>query len=125
MRTRFNDGRYWERALAGEFLCRVDPPVRHRPVRGRSDEVPGSVSIMASFYEAVNEGAIRFVFRCDIVLRPDGSFGGYDAIRGLPARPDPKLLVEDGVAYGFREPTPAELAAYRRRLARRRAGPRS
>src|SRR5215213_8057206 len=77
IQDRFNSGRYWERALAGEFICRVYPPVKRRPVRNRPDEVPGSVSIMADFYRLVNDSDAEFVFRVDIVLRPDGSLGGY------------------------------------------------
>lgn len=63
---------------------------------------------MASFYALVNEHEAVFVFRADVVVRPDGSFGGRSAIEHNDPRPDPKKLVESGITYCAREPTTAE-----------------
>lgn len=115
LQERFNAGKYWERAMAGAYICQTFPAPRKRQI-SHTDEPVGSEVMMVDFFEPVNPSTCRFVFRADVVLRPDGSFGGRDAQRGQSARPDPKKLVDNGVTYCFREPTPQELRMHLNRL---------
>lgn len=98
MRRRFNEGRYWERALEGEFICRADqPPKKHDPES--RDEPPGTASYIVEYFRPIGNDQFVFVFRVHVYVRSDGTIGGRDAVLGRNPRPDPKTLVEDGVKY--------------------------
>jgi hypothetical protein len=88
MRRRFNDGRYWERALAGEFRCCLKN--QHTPT-GR-DHPPGTTS----FLVACDDGTDRRVFIAHLFATE--GIGDEWTIRAS-GKPDPKFLVEDGVEY--------------------------
>ena len=84
-RRRFNHGRYWERARAGEFRQEAKRDRLARPLAGQP---PGTRSQIVYYSSAAGE-KIAVVHQ---YLRPDGRLGGS----GLP---DPQWLVEDGVEY--------------------------
>ena len=84
VRRRFNEGRSWQRAQAGEFTQVVDDECNP----GSPAEPPGTRSPMVAYLDATGQ-RIALVHQ---YLRPDGTLGGS-------GRPDPKLLVEGGVAY--------------------------
>jgi hypothetical protein len=107
LQDRFNDGGYWERAVAGTYLCQIKP--RPKPSNAANpEEPPGTKTYRISFYEIVSSTEHSLVFRVHAHIRPDWSLGGRDAILGRTPRPDPKALVEGGVKYAFREPTQEE-----------------
>jgi hypothetical protein len=81
----FNEGRYWERAQAGEFRQVVFWRGRTTP----SFEPPGTESQMVRYIDQSGDD----VAQVHQYVRPDGSLGG----RGH--RPDPKRLFQDGAIY--------------------------
>src|SRR3954447_25964389 len=92
MRRRFNEGRYWERALEGEFVCRADrPPKKHKSES--KDEPPNTGSYVVEYFLPRGTDHFVFAFKIHIYLRPAGSLGGRDAVLGREPRPDPKVTV--------------------------------
>jgi hypothetical protein len=86
MQERFNKGRYWERAKAGEFAVVVMED-RH-PALTAANEPFCTHSQMVSYRDTAN----REIARVHQYVRPDGSIGAS-------GRPDPKRLYQDGVLY--------------------------
>jgi hypothetical protein len=82
----FNEGRYWERAKAGEFSV-VQLEHRH-PALTAANEPHCTYSQMLSYRDASGDE----VARVHQYLRPDGKIGAS----GLP---DPKRLFANGVLY--------------------------
>lgn len=81
LRRLFNDGRYYERALAGELLMSVesDPPPR-----AEAGQPPGTKSQMVWYFDkSLNRVALVHQY-----VLPDGSIGAS-------GRPDPKRLLLD------------------------------
>lgn len=82
IRRIFNEGKYWERALAGELKTHIsrdrcpDPPPAGEPVGTRSQIV--------YYYDQGEPVAVVHQY-----LRPDGTLGAS-------GRPDPKHLVVNG-----------------------------
>jgi hypothetical protein len=86
MQRRFNEGRYWERAIAGEFKVIV---MEHRhPALTAANEPFCTYSQMVSYRDTENNE----IARVHQYLRQDGSIGAS-------GRPDPKRLLENGVLY--------------------------
>lgn len=97
LRRRFNHGRYWDRARSGEFrqvLLRDGHP--SQPL---AKEPPCTRSQIIA-YLAADGTRIAVVHQ---YLRRDGQLGAG-------GRPDPKLLVEDGVRHVPAEPSEADEA---------------
>ena len=86
MQRRFNEGRYWERAQAGEFTM-ILMEDRH-PSLMAADEPFCTHSQMVSYRDTENNE----IARVHQYLRPDGKIGAS-------GRPDPKRLFEDGTLY--------------------------
>lgn len=86
LRQRFDDGRYAERADAGE-LRQVLRRNGHPTLAGASEPFCTRSQIVA-YLDADGE-RIAVIHR---YLRPDGTLGGS-------GRPDPKMLAEGGVVY--------------------------
>ena len=86
MQRRFNEGRYWERAKAGEFTVTVVED-RH-PALTAANEPHCTHSQMLSYRDTSGSE----IARVHQYLRPDGTVGAS-------GRPDPKRLFEDGVLY--------------------------
>lgn len=86
---RFNDGRYLERAVAGEFSPGEFTCCLKDEKRPESTEEPtGSRSLTIAYLNLAGEAT----FLVHLYLRADGEIGGKK-------RPDPKWLVEEGVVY--------------------------
>jgi hypothetical protein len=82
----FNEGNYWDRALYGDL--HQAPVADDHIQRKRSGQPPCTHSqLMAYQDEQGRQVAIVHQFR-----RPDGTLGGE-------GRPDPKLLLQEGVLY--------------------------
>lgn len=86
MRRIFNEGRYWERAKAGE-LTSVILEDRH-PSLTAANEPFCTYSQLISYRDTTG----REVARVHQYVRPDG-------IIGASGRPDPKRLLHEGVLY--------------------------
>ncbi len=86
LRAVFNRERYWERAKGGE-LTSVLMKDRH-PSLSKAKEPFCTKSQMVSY----RDGAGNEVVRVHQYLRPDGTLGAS-------GRPDPKLLLMNGVLY--------------------------
>lgn len=86
LRRRFNEGRYWERVLSGEL--RVQSRRNAHPSPDTSGEPCCTRSQILAYLDHVGR-RIAVVHQS---LRPDGAIGGS-------GRPDPKMLVEEGVEY--------------------------
>lgn len=86
LRRRFNEGRYWERARAGEFQQIVK--YNGRPNPADSGEPYCTRSQIVVYVDEQNQ-KIAHVHQ---YLRPDGTIGGA-------GKPDPKRLLEEGVVY--------------------------
>jgi len=84
IRQLFNEGKYWERALAGELVMHLGSD--RVPRRLPPGEPPGTRSQIIYYYDAEGE-PVAVVHQ---YLRPDGSLGAS-------GRPDPKQLLIDGV----------------------------
>jgi hypothetical protein len=81
----FNDGKYWERAKAGEFTQVVKRSGTPRP---DANQPAGTLSQVVIYLDA--DGFE--IARVHQYLRPDGTLGAS-------GRPDPKRLFRDGVIY--------------------------
>ena len=86
LRRRFNSGDYWARAERGEFLTELR--WNGHPTSTRSNEPFCTHSQIVAYLDDTGQ-RIAVVHQ---YLRPDATLGGS-------GRPDPKLLVEDGVTY--------------------------
>ena len=88
MQRRFNEGRYWDRMIAGEFrevVKEYHPNTAYPEVIERH---PGACSVTAHYLDEND----RVIAEVHYFRLPDGSV--------IPnKRPDPKLLFEDGVMY--------------------------
>jgi hypothetical protein len=91
LRQRFNDGDYASRAAAGEFAI-VLRRESHPTLAGSTEPFCTRSQILA--YLDQDGERIAVVHR---YLRADGTLGGS-------GRPDPKMLIEDGVIYRILEP---------------------
>jgi len=87
LRQRFNDGRYWERAQAGE-LHAVVTDTRH-PSLPVANEPICTESQMVSYRDQDGQE----IARVHQYLRPDKE------TLGASGRPDPKRLYEGGILY--------------------------
>jgi hypothetical protein len=86
MQRRFNEGRYWQRMQAGEFVeVIMDLSV---PQAGILERHPDAESVKAHYRDHHGNDIVEVHY----YRLPDGS-----VIPGK--RPDPKLLFEDGVMY--------------------------
>lgn len=85
LRQRFNDGQYWQRATAGELRQEVKRSTLARP---EAEQVQGTVSQIVHYYNAQGE-KVAVVHQ---YLQPDGTIGAS-------GRPDPKMLLENGILY--------------------------
>lgn len=86
----FNEGRYHERALAGEF----DRKIRDRPLdmsKGINNAIEGTVTREERY---IDKASGEEIARVHYYLRPDGVI----AASGLV---DPKRLRHEGVLYGL------------------------
>lgn len=82
IQTLFNEGRYYERTLLGEFRTQV---LKSRvPKHLHTREPPGTLSQIVAYYGP--QGRVAVVHQ---YLRPDGSLGAS-------GRPDPKQLLHEG-----------------------------
>ena len=90
LRRRFNRGRYYERVLSGQLTTRMK---QTHPSRTAANE-PFCTWTQEVFYI---DSANQEIARVHQYLRPDGTLGAS----GLP---DPKMLVENGIAYRLRKP---------------------
>lgn len=82
IQTKFNEGRYYERTLLGEFRTQV---LKSRvPKHLHPGEPPGTLSQIVAYYGP--QGRVAIVHQ---YLRPDGSLGAS-------GRPDPKQLLLEG-----------------------------
>lgn len=86
MCQKFNSGRYWERARAGEFLIVVIED-RH-PSLTKANEPFCTRSQMVSYRDANNDE----VARVHQYLRTDGTIGAS-------GKPDPKRLLENNILF--------------------------
>ncbi len=85
----FNEGRYYERFLDGEFIaCLHD---EKNPAS--TDEPPGTRSLTVYYMDLLGQRICLVHF----YLRPDGTIGG----RGKQ-KPDPKMLIHEDVRYEIR-----------------------
>lgn len=88
MQRRFNEGRYWERMQAGEFVEEVQQihsDTLYPEVLARH---PGAQSVTTWYRDHSGQMIVELHY----FRMPDGSV--------IPnKRPDPKLLFEDGVLY--------------------------
>jgi hypothetical protein len=85
LRRMFNEGRYYERALAGEFRVNV---VYDSPAGAASRQPKGTKSQILEYWDKYGRRiATMHQFRL-----PSG-------LLGASGRPDPKSLVVDGVEY--------------------------
>jgi len=88
MQRRFNEGKYWERMQAGEFvevIKEFHPDTIYPEVIQRH---PGACSVTTHYVD--QQGTL--IAELHYYRLPDGSV--------IPGhRPDPKLLFEDGVLY--------------------------
>jgi hypothetical protein len=88
MRKLFNDGRYFERARAGEFRVVIVADTR---ASRRSGQPHGTRSQEIHYCDKYGRTvAILHQYR-----RPDGTLGGS-------GRPDPKFLIIEGMIYRLR-----------------------
>jgi hypothetical protein len=87
----FNDGRYFERAEAGEFRQVVRR--NGHPTPPAADEPDCTRSQIISYYDG-NGNRVANVHR---YLRPDGTVG-------LSGKADPKCLLQNGVLYKIGHP---------------------
>jgi len=86
MQRKFNEGRYWERLVEGEFTAVI---MEHRhPSLMLANEPFCTFSQMVSYRDSQD----KEIARVHQYLRPDGSIGAS-------GRPDPKRLFEDGILY--------------------------
>lgn len=86
LRLLFNQNAYWQKAQSGEFTHTIDADrVPSPPPPGHP---PGTRSQMISYFDSQGNR----VARVHQYLRPDGSIGGS-------GRPDPKMLMVNGVIY--------------------------
>jgi len=84
----FNEGRYWERAVAGEFRTKIRGPGTN-PAPPEMNQPPGTVTQTVGYYDRHGK-KIAVVHQ---YLLPDGvSLGGS-------GRPDPKALVVGDTLY--------------------------
>lgn len=91
LRRIFNEGRYWERALSGEFQMK-----RRRnshPSPEKSGEPFCTLSQIIAYYDADNQR----IANVHQYLRPDGTIGGSH-------RPDPKAVVIGDTLYYVEAP---------------------
>ncbi len=86
LRRRFNEGEYWLRTESGALTVEV------RRSGHPSPEGSGEPYCTRSQIVAYSDRIGRRVAVVHQYLRPDGTVGGS-------GRPDPKMLVEDGVEY--------------------------
>jgi len=93
IRNRFNRGRFWERAQAGELGVRVrDSYVPRRRIKG---EPSRTKTQMVEYLDPVTGRLVALVHQ---YRRPDGSLGGS-------GRPDPKELLDDDGCLYYIDPT--------------------
>jgi hypothetical protein len=92
LRTTFNDADYWKKVQAGELRAVYQdgnpaPPAANQP--------PGTMSEMYAYYTLDAKGRLQDkVALVHQYTLPNGQIGG----RG---RPDPKMVVYQGVAYKY------------------------
>ena len=86
LRKRFNQGGYWALAQAGTLTTHLQR--NGHPSSQRSGEPFCTRSQIVAYHDAVGH-RVAVVHQ---YLRPDGTIGGS-------GRPDPKLLIEEGVVY--------------------------
>jgi hypothetical protein len=86
MRERFNTGRYWERALAGEFQIHIRRDTH--PSRMEADEPFCTQTQEVSYLDANGNEIVRV----HQYLRTNGDLGAS-------GRPDPKRILENGTLY--------------------------
>jgi len=86
LRQLFNDGEYWQRAQYGDLFQTVEAEGHPSP------PISGEPFCTYSQIVAYRDDHGHQVARVHQYLRPDGSIG-------LSGRPDPQLLLEDGVLY--------------------------
>ena len=88
MQRRFNEGKYWDRMRAGEFvevIKEFHPSTKYPEV---IDRHPGATSVTTHYFDKTGQ----FIAELHYFRMPDGSV--------IPdKRPDPKVLFEDGVTY--------------------------
>ena len=85
LRRIFNEGRYYERMRKGEFHPRM---IEEKPCKRGDRRIRNTMSQTVEYWD--NFG--RFIARVHQFRKRDGSLGGS-------GRPDPKVLVHDGVLY--------------------------
>jgi hypothetical protein len=88
LRSRFNDGRYWERTQAGGDLIAIVEADRH-PALPLANEPYCTKSQQVSYRQKSTNTEVARVHQ---YLRTGGQLG-------LSGKPDPKRLFEDGVLY--------------------------
>jgi len=84
----FNDGRYWERAQYGDLFQTVEWQGHPSPARS------GEPTCTRSQIIAYRDERGRQVARVHQYRRPDGMLGAS-------GRPDPQLLLENGIVYYY------------------------
>lgn len=94
LRQMFNDGRYYERFLAGELLAVVGDD-RH-PSAPAANEPSCTRSQIVHYYDVQQRKKVAVVHQ---YLRPDGSLGAS-------GRPDPKRIKEGDTLYSLDLPPP-------------------
>lgn len=85
IRQLFNEGRYYERMRAGEFHARI---IRQNPHKRGDRRVRNTLSQTVEYWDKFG----NLVARVHQFRKEDGSLGGS-------GRPDPKLLIHDGMTY--------------------------
>jgi hypothetical protein len=88
LRRLFNEQGLWERALRGELRQAV---VRQRPAASTLPFPDGTQTMIVDYYDDIG---VRLA-RVHQYMLPDGSIGGS-------GRPDPKLVLLDGISYRVR-----------------------
>jgi hypothetical protein len=84
IRRLFNDGRYWERAMQGEFKMITRDS---SPAPKETHQRPGAKSEIIEYYSSEDKIAVVFQY-----TNPDGSLGAS-------GKPDPKALLVGDTLY--------------------------
>ena len=86
LRKMFNEGQYWERTTAGEFVALIE--ANRHPAPSFEPFCTVSQSVHYYSHDAKKVAVVHQY------LRPDGTIGGS-------GRPDPKAIFKDGILYSL------------------------
>ena len=94
MRAMFNRGAFWERTLEEEFIVtrRKNRLIRAQPTPTDGTGVGIPDGTRSQIWEYIDRRTRKRVAIVHQYLRPDGMIGGW-------GRPDPKVILQDGVEY--------------------------